>query len=200
MKKINIAITFSCFLIIASCGQKEATNGNLDSEKNAEFENLIKTIKEDKYKFFDTKSSSDEYGKSEEQEDSERIYVELYWKDTADSGGWPATVASINKKGIVKGDLNSDGLSDYLVPYYLNSPPGNACSFYYSIYMNNNNEYRYIGKYENGSSHYPTISLKYVKDEKIYGVWSDAFPPTDESKPDKDVVLVLKGTTLELVK
>ena len=100
---------------------------------------------------------------------------------------------------VIDGDLNNDNKSDYLVSYVNMEPPGNGYDLHYAIYIKNDNGYRYIGSMNAGTKGSPEVILKYIKDGKVYGTLEDAFPRGSWSKPDKDVIYVLSGSSLRKI-
>jgi hypothetical protein len=110
------------------------------------------------------------------------------------SGGFNV---DINLKDCIQGDLNNDNQLDYLVGYVNSMPPGNGYDFNYAIYINNNDQFKYIGSWQAGGKNSPEIHFKYIKNGRVYGKWTDAFPQGNWSQPDKEVVYELIGSTLK---
>ena len=185
IKKVIISTLLLC--VFMSCG-KNSGNDNNDLTK------VSKQIRNDLMSIYFKDIDSGNYNKPKITENDSEINVFFETNEKDIIGG---VETNFNLKGLVIGDLNSDGEKDYLVPYTESAPPGNFYSDSYAIYLSTNNILKYVGLFDVGGKGIPKIYLSYIKSGKVYGIWRDAFPPSEYSKQDKDVIYELHGSTLK---
>jgi hypothetical protein len=196
--KSKILILF-CFLLILSCTNKDTkkseTKTNIDQSIDKD-PNIWESVK----KHFDAThpgylNAKGEFRKIEEN-DSEIVRVIPFDEKLENDDISGSTVFYKNES--LKGDLNNDGLADYLVNAE-GSGGGTTWWGYYEIYIQNDqNAYTYVGEFSCAGKDLPRIYFNYVKDGKVYGVWTEAWHAYEAEKKlkEKDVVYELKGSTL----
>ncbi len=212
--KAQIHIVFCCLLILSCTNQN---NKNSENEtNNSQSINKDPDIWKDVKKHYDVthqghQNINKKYKNFQENDSeivrnfnpkfnskSDNVYSEEDIKE--DEAHELLQYCTYYKNQSLKGDLNNDGLADYLVNAE-GSGGGTAWWGYYEIYLqNDHNSYSYIGDFYAGGHQEPKISLSYIKDGKIYGVWSELsyIVPGEITTPpkEKDVVYELKGSTL----
>jgi hypothetical protein len=169
--------------------------------QNSDKLTLIKNqLKEDVGIIYNKELMNSKCYENPEIKEIEPSLLNIFFKEKCLSNGQGISGEALTFKmnELIEGDLNGDGTLDYLVPYYLSSPPGNGYISKYAIYINNDVKYSHIGDFESGPSNSVSIKFSYIKDKKVFGKkYVDAFPLENEN--EEDVVFELYKSKLKQI-
>ncbi len=205
---MNIKTIYKCWILIivfsafCSCKNNAETqtqeNKKLILEENSDMSKLILAIKEN----IDNSPEKDECEKPQITTDSGgglEVFYKIKGMDANAIGA--GSYISYNFNESIKGDINNDGASDFLVLTVETCPPANVYMAVYDIYINNEGKYKNVGSFQSGSNHSEHVQFSYIKNGKVYGRCSDdgAYLNLENRKPAKDVVYELVGSTLKQI-